>query len=320
MKYELFAKSVIGPKYEEKGWPCQDYSNSLDGDGAQIIAVADGHGSNNSFRSQIGSELAVKLVIQKIDELCLDVPSDDSPAVFSETGINNLKYLIWDGWKGVVKQHWDKFINDKNSEKRYESVTEKYRNRYEAADNNIVERYLYTAYGTTLLVAVHTETQLLLLQIGDGTIVVLQRDGEFRTPIPIDETNDLNITSSLCEENAHMKIRHSVIDCNLDLPTCPIAVFLSSDGVDDLYPVYKNEEYLYKLYTKIIRKIIEDNWEETKREMNEETLPGIAAHSKDDSSLAMCIYIDGEMSVLKESYNNINDCYKPESGAIGGVT
>jgi len=319
VKYELFAKSVIGPKYDEKKWPIQDFSHSLNGNSAQIIAVADGHGSNNSFLSHIGSMLAVELVTKKLEELCSVVPSDDSPAVFSDTGINNLKYLIWVEWKKVVKQHW-KSINDKNNEKRYESVTEKYRNRYEAEDEHIVERYLYTAYGTTLLVAVHTETQLLVLQIGDGTIVVLQRDGEFRTPVPIDETNNLNITSSLCEENAHMKIRHTVIDCNLDLPTCPIAVFLSSDGVDDLYPVYQNEKYLYKLYTKIIRKIIDDGWEETIREMKEETLSGIAAHSKDDSSLAMCVYIDDKMSVLKESYNNINHYYKPELEAIDEVS
>ena len=46
MKYRMFAKSVLGPKYAAKGWRCQDRSGKVNFGRTQVIAVADGHGSS----------------------------------------------------------------------------------------------------------------------------------------------------------------------------------------------------------------------------------------------------------------------------------
>ena len=68
MGYITFAHSSWGPKYKAKGFACQDYSDKQNLDDVQIIAVADGHGSNDCFRSNIGSELAVKIAFEMISE------------------------------------------------------------------------------------------------------------------------------------------------------------------------------------------------------------------------------------------------------------
>ena len=314
MGYRTFAEKAIGSKYEKKGWPCQDHINKWNLDGTQVIAVADGHGSNDCFRSQIGSQLAIIAAHHESEKYRISSATpNDKMIMFTQTGIDNLKYNIWDRWKGLVRHHWDSEIIKKgklsDDEIRYKSVSDKYKNRYNAEDKSVVEQYLYNAYGTTLLMAISIETQLLLIQIGDGTCVILQRDGDFRTPVPADDNNILNQTTSLCEDNAHLKIRHAVIDCSFESPTYPVAVFLSTDGVDDCFPVYKNEEHLYKLYTNVIENIIEKGFDATEKELKKDTLPGLTASgSQDDISLAYFIYDD--IGILKETFNNIDDEHK----------
>ena len=228
--------------------------------------------------------------------------------------IANLKFSIWSKWKELVKTHWDKYLEENGNlgdgELRYKSVSEKYKERYNSPDESVKERYLYNAYGTTLLAAISTEKQLLLLQIGDGTCVVLQRDGEFRTPVPGDDANFLNVTTSLCEGDAHKKIRHAVIDRDkLDSPTYPAAVFLSSDGVDDCFPVHRNEEHLYGLYANIVESALCNGIDATFKELERDTLPGLTkSGSQDDISLA--IFLHGDLSVLEGAFDNIDEAYK----------
>ena len=317
MSYCLFAEKADGPKYRKKYWPCQDHVNKWNLDGTQVIAVADGHGSSDCFRSQIGSQLAIIAAYHESEKYRISSATpNDRMILFTQTGIDNLKYNIWDRWKELVKRHWDQELEKKgklsDDEIRYQSVSEKYKNRYNSEDKSVREQYLYNAYGTTLLMAISIETQLLLIQIGDGTCVILHRDGEFRTPVPTDDNNILNQTTSLCEANAHLKFRHAVIDCSFESPTFPVAVFLSTDGVDDCFPVYRNEEHLFRFYTNVIENILKKGFDATEKELKEDTLPGLTASgSQDDISLAYFIYND--MDILKETFNNIDSCYEHET-------
>jgi len=312
VNYRTFSDNAPGPKYEKKGWPCQDWAAKKYIDNAHIIAVADGHGSNDCFRSETGARYAVNIVSDQLKEYFESLaPSSGNPVLFSETGIANLKYFIWTKWKQQVKNHWGRNAKSIGKENRYKTVSEKYKERYNSEDESVREQYLYYAYGTTLLVAVSIETQILLMQIGDGTCVVLQRDGEFRTPVPSDDNNFLNRTTSLCEDNAHLKIRHTVIEREFESPTYPMAVFLSTDGVDDCFPIHKNEEHLYKLYANIIESIIKKGFHVTEKEITKDTLPGLTASgSHDDISLAYFIHAD--IDILEETFNNIDNCYKYE--------
>lgn len=301
MNYRMFAKSLLGKKYADKGWSCQDNSDKKMFGSVQAIAVADGHGSSDCFRSEIGSRIAIDTVFCQIEKYCQNINEDSGTSVqFSETGIKGFKHNVWQEWRKAVKRDWEERLEKHQflgeNEVRFESVSEKYKKRYTSKDKEVVEKYLYTAYGTTLLFAVAIETQLLILQIGDGSCVILQKNGEFRSPVPLDERNFLNVTVSLCEEEANFKIRHTVIDCDCDSPTTPVAVFLSSDGVDDCYPYICNERYLYKLYRVIVENILEVGFEETEKEIVENLLPGMSAKSsQDDISLAYFMIDDIEI-------------------------
>jgi serine/threonine protein phosphatase PrpC len=315
MKYRLFAEKSLGNKYKEKGWVCQDAvykGDKYEEKNFQAITVADGHGSRDAFRSEYGSKFATEEATNYSYIHCGRSTgyNPDKQNDFNETGIANLKFTICEMWKKKVKSHWDEQLREyrelSDREIRYQSVTDKYKTRFSNPDKSVVEKYLYYAYGTTLLVAISTSTQLLLLQIGDGTCVVLQRDGEFRTPIPTDDSSFLNVTTSICEENAHLKIRHAVIDRDFDSPTFPIAVFLSTDGVDDCFPIHKNEEYLFKLYTNVIDSILRIGFEKTFAELKDETLPGLSASgSQDDIALAILVYDDIE--ILRQVFGNIDE-------------
>lgn len=409
MGYITFAHSSWGPKYKAKGFACQDYSDKQNLDDVQIIAVADGHGSNDCFRSNIGSELAVKIAFEMISEyevegcfssdnngqqyldsinaemkelpiiqdglegqeysLCeIKAPSVDYNSWlqkrqniysamsdkaknrnsnnyssgfirFSEDGIKSFKYQFWKRWRAAVKKDWDSKLSiyikeckynygdnykleDLNNiiekhESRFQKVSNKYKDRYLTKE---ADKYLYTAYGTTFLLVLSIESQILLLQIGDGTCVVMQRNGTFSVPVPADENNRLNVTVSLCEEDAYKKIRHAILDN--DVPElAPVAVFLSSDGLDDCYPVYHNDKYLYRLYYEILKKLSTDSsakaLDELKQEIKDSLLPNMTFRvSQDDISLAFLV--DDDINALREalarvSLNDVNPDYEDES-------
>ena len=315
MRYRMFAKSAPGPKYVAMGWGCQDCSAQGSFDGGQVIAVADGHGSSDCFRSQVGAALAVRAAIEQAKLACKGAGSES----FSDTGINNFKYQVWCEWRRLVKEDWEHRLSQGaplgEGEVRFESVSEKYKERFTSTQRDVVERYLYTAYGTTLLWVVVIESQILLLQIGDGTCVVLRRDGKYCTPVPDEEENFLNVTVSLCGENASSKIRHCVLDRHAGSPTEPIAVFLSSDGVDDCFPIYMNELHLFKLYTLIIENVLESGFDATESEIEQELLPDLTSRgSHDDISLAYLICDD--LDTLRQTYEQIDSAHKPTPKAV----
>lgn len=307
MRYRCFNESVPGLKYQKKGWNCQDYSYSYETQNYKMIVVDDGHGSKDCFRSDIGAKFGAQAAIKELKRY---LKNDDlKNSMFSETGIKNFKYDLWKEWRRLVKKHWKKEKMKKNGvgidERRYETVSDNYKIRYESDDENLVEKNLYTAYGTTMVLAISIESQILLLQIGDGTCVVLYDDGIMECPIPNDDRNFLNVVVSMCEEDAYRSIRHKVINCKTTSHK-PVAVFLSSDGLDDCFPVYKNNEYLYKVYSALLDSVINNGFVDTEFDIKNSLLPEISSKiSQDDISLAYMICTD--ISVLKSTLNNI-DC------------
>ena len=299
MSYKIFSLSKPGEKYARRGFSCQDSSGICTKNGAQIVAVADGHGADDCFRSDIGASIAVDTVFCEALPLLYD---DAFP--FSEQGIKNFKYALWQSWRKAVKMDWDnklKLGEVGENNPRYELVSEKYRLRYQ----NESEKYLYTAYGTTLIAAIAIDTELLLLQIGDGSAVVLYANGIFAMPVPSDAENFLNVTTSLSDENADKKIRHAILPIDRNSENYPAAVFLSSDGVDDCFPAYQNEEYLYKFYRVLTQTALDKGNEALYDELTNNALAEMSAKgSHDDISLGIMITADRE--ILRKACREIN--------------
>ena len=62
MKYKAYNFTVIGASHKKAKKPCQDASVSLNKDDYILTAVCDGHGGEDYFRSDRGSDFAVKAV------------------------------------------------------------------------------------------------------------------------------------------------------------------------------------------------------------------------------------------------------------------
>lgn len=292
MRFSMFAASVHGKKYREHGLPCQDSCAVLEFEGVQAIAVADGHGGKDYFRSDIGSRLAVETAMNQIKIFCSELTDEQR---FSVSGIQNFNFKLCEQWQESVKEHWHQ--NPVSSEEfRWQTVSDKYKARYQSD-----EQYITAAYGTTLICAVSIGSQILITQIGDGSCVVLQRDGEFKMPVPPDSENFANLVTSLCDADAYNKFRYAVLDCDENSMLAPVAIFLSTDGLDDCYPIFENERHLYKLYAdSIIDSMIKNGFAATDEALRCELLPFMTEHgSNDDISLAYLAVDD--LNLLKRT-------------------
>ena len=97
-------------------------------------------------------------------------------------------------------------------------------------------------------------------------------------PVPVDEKCFLNLTTSLCDEQAIDNIRHFFSD------TVPAAVLVGSDGIDDCFA---GAEKLYGFYRVILSSFKEKDEETAKTELID-YLPRLSEKgSGDDISIGM---------------------------------
>ena len=120
------------------------------------------------------------------------------------------------------------------------------------------------------------------LQIGDGRCVVLNKANEWSQPIPWDDRCMLNMTTSLCDEDAVNEFRFAYGDAE----SMPKAVFICSDGVDG---TFGSGDLLYGFYANIMKSVCDDGIEKVTTQ-----LPDVLSHysrtvSKDDMSIAFML-------------------------------
>lgn len=153
-------------------------------------------------------------------------------------------------------------------------ISEKARKRYETGQR------LQSAYGTTLIGVMLAENFWLGLQIGDGKCVAVSKDGEFTQPIPWDEQCFLNVTTSICDENAAKEFRFCFER------TLPAAVFIGSDGIDDCFA---GDERLYDFYRLTLRSFAQTN-DQTAVSQLKDYLPTLSEKgSGDDMSVGIIV-------------------------------
>ncbi|MGN0455220.1 MAG: PP2C family serine/threonine-protein phosphatase [Ruminococcus sp.] len=267
--------TVIGASHIKNGTVCQDCSQSCEKTECRLVVVCDGHGGADYFRSDRGSKLAAATFTD-----CMENP--DLIAALSaaatekqrKSRIEQLIKSIIARWNSLVEQDMRQHPFD---EDELGGVSEKARRRYEAGER------LQAAYGTTLIGAVLAEDFWLGLQIGDGKCVVVSETGEFTQPIPWDEECFLNVTTSLCDENAAKEFRFCFSR------TLPAAVFIGSDGIDDCFA---GDERLYDFYRVTLKSFAQTD-EETAVAQLKEYLPTLSEKgSGDDMSVGILVNTD----------------------------
>jgi serine/threonine protein phosphatase PrpC len=281
LSYKSFSSTVQGISHKKEDKPCQDYSLHYSTGLLSIAIVADGHGDSSCFRSDRGAELAAKTALQSIYDFIY--PHDDKKSflfpkklgrclrLLPEAGTEGQKEaeaMIRTLVRNIIKTWHEKVDEDLASHPfktaELEGLNEKYRKRYEAGQD------LSHAYGTTLLAAAQSPDYTFGIHIGDGRWTALYPDGTYSQPVPWDERCYLNVTTSICDDDAADRARIWFSFNALKAP--PLAVFLCSDGVDDNYPVEdtvsikgdaRNAGYLAKLYRTILETLAEDGYDST---------------------------------------------------------
>lgn len=192
------AASARGPVHARRQKPNQDAWAAGPGEGAiaAAIAVADGHGASIHPRSDTGARLATSAALA-----CL--------AVAGTTG--DLPARITAAWRDLVLAH--------RGENPVDALDEW------AED----EAELTVAYGTTLLAAQLRDDGPLVLQIGDGNLLVGFPDGTIHAPLPDDEGLEGEATHSMCEREAAARFR--LARPGADGGAVPDFVMLCTDGV-----------------------------------------------------------------------------------------
>lgn len=191
--------SSIGSAHVRRGIANQDAIAWLPDGGSHerfIATVSDGHGGQPHFRSNVGSKLAVEAAISALEWFL------DDPEQFQQ-----LPKDVVDIWRKSVQQHIEEhpFTND--------------------APSNV-----FSAYGATLIAAAASPRFLVVLQIGDGDLLLGYPSGKIERPLADDEGLVGEQTYSLCLEDAHTYVRVRMMDLDWE-EQWPNFVLLSTDGV-----------------------------------------------------------------------------------------
>ncbi|MCD4524544.1 PP2C family serine/threonine-protein phosphatase [Nocardioides sp. cx-173] len=189
-RWTALSGSTIGSVHVRDDLPLQDAHLVRVEDGTSIMAVADGHGHHLHFRSDVGSRLAVRIVVDLLaDALPRLTAVPAAEGVLAEVGT-----ALVERWTAAVLDHLAAHPVDA------ESV-------------GLVDRARLTQpYGTTLLAMVATGDVLGILQIGDGDAVVVTTDGVAARPLPEDPALDGTRTTSLCQPDPLDALRLAVLD------------------------------------------------------------------------------------------------------------
>lgn len=235
--YKAYNFTVMGASHKKVRKPCQDASVSINKSDYILTAVCDGHGGDDYFRSDRGSDFAVKAVTRCMNDRdilpMLEKYADDK-AKINEMLIQLEKSII-SSWNDLVE---DDYTSDPFTDEELEPVNPQMRLRYAIGDK--IER----AYGTTMLVNVITDKFWFGIHIGDGECVTVDESGNFIHPIPRDDNCMFNFTTSICDRKAIYNMRHYFST------TLPTALFIGSDGVDNCFV---SDEKLHDFYSMIMK-------------------------------------------------------------------
>jgi serine/threonine protein phosphatase PrpC len=204
--------SARGATHVRKGQENQDaiaWAPSSGAGDTAVIAVSDGHGSETHFRSAVGARFAVETALAELG---------DFVAKFKDTGLSATNSAAL-GIPGCIHKAWQQRVDTD----LLQSPTKE-----KIADPN--DRFI--PYGATLVAVAVAPTFILLLQLGDGDILVGFSDGQIKRLLVSDIGLAGEQTNSLCDPNA-VKLdlfRLQVVPI-LGATARPDFIMLSTDGL-----------------------------------------------------------------------------------------
>ncbi|MGH9413968.1 MAG: PP2C family serine/threonine-protein phosphatase [Terriglobales bacterium] len=199
MSWQSGGASVRGAQHQRLGLPVQDAIGWRQLPQGVALAVADGHGSAASSRSDVGARLAVDTALDLLASIASD-PAAASP--------DDLARALVDTWRAAVRSH--------------------------AAQHPLTPEpaSLFPVYGTTVLAALATGQDLLLLQLGDGDLLLVSSASHVRRAWPRDARLLGGETTSLCMPEAWRELRIARRPLTVDPPAL---IILCTDGYSNSF-------------------------------------------------------------------------------------
>ena len=290
---KVFNYSCLGESHKADEKPCQDASKSAVTDkGLTICIVSDGHGGEQYFRSQIGSQELVNITFEKVQEFTegmlqlnilkdtpftqMDISSkrpDNLPALkVIDDRFMQLFRAIKAEWMIHIYEH---ALNTPVDDREQKKVKPEY------LDQLKQQRNLEKIYGATLMAYVQCSNFWFAFHLGDGQMIMFDRKGTGFEPVLWDDDCFLNKTTSICQADAIERFRYTFEGDG----KFPLAVFLGSDGIDD---TFTDGEPLYNFYRGVLQYIFIDGDESVEEDLKK-NLPVFSARgSRDDMSVAYC--------------------------------
>ena len=346
-----FHSVALGESHKAKNTPCQDAALNFEEHeiGIYIALVSDGHGNERHFMSDHGSKILVQVALDSIkgfietsDCNLLSVPFATSAVISSndekssaDEQISNKKpdnqAKLMKGLISSIMAKWNLAIEKDWNENTPSLEYMKAKNVPEASIKDYSNGInIEVAYGCTLIAFIKTLDFWVAFQIGDGTCIAFDVNGEPFLPIPDDERYSGSTTASMCNEDALESFRYCYGNTE-----APVAVFLGSDGLDGVFGTMDEFSIpqLENFYKNIIKTFIKKGFERTVKEI-EEALPQLSAKgvTRDDMSLAGVINLDeisgllpllvkkdlenakNELAIAEEAYNKKEeDVFEKES-------
>ncbi|HEX8249213.1 MAG TPA: PP2C family serine/threonine-protein phosphatase, partial [Pyrinomonadaceae bacterium] len=223
VEWRVIGETVPGASHLRAGIPNQDSllfvresSRSL----PIVLSVSDGHGSPKCFRSDRGSQFAVKKAAYLVSEF-LDERRGKTDAAEIESEKDYLAKEFVKRWREAVEADLKK---EPFTEKEFENLEKK----SDAKARELVEENPLLAYGATSLTVAVEEDFILYLQLGDGDILNISAAGEVIKPLTEDPRLLANETTSLCLPKAERDFRFLVGKISRD--ESPAMILLSTDG------------------------------------------------------------------------------------------
>lgn len=284
--------TIQGANHKKNDTECEDASGCFSEESISVCVVADGHGSKEYPRTALGSKYAVEAFFALVTEFADKVSLEKLSADEQSDMMLQFEKSILNEWHRKVQTDIEEHPF---SEEELSILSEKSKQRYEsdeAADK-------HKAYGTTLIAFVVTDNYAFGVQIGDGSGVVFNQELSASIPIPEDENCQLNITTSLCDDNAIEEFRHIVFTDNI-----PVAFFCGTDGIEDSFV---STDELFSFYRGVLSVFVEHGYDKTNLEL-EEYLPVLSQKgSGDDVSIAAVINRTLVISNVQEQDCDEND-------------
>ncbi|MFZ9738381.1 MAG: PP2C family serine/threonine-protein phosphatase [Prochlorotrichaceae cyanobacterium] len=251
-----FAASVVGASHQRKTppQPNQDAyaikpdrslvspsdSSPSEVNSCWVLTVADGHGSGKSFRSEIGSRLAVDTAAAYLWDCFCQPNLQLSYEAIYDLCQTQLPERLVRLWGEAVQEHLQANPFTEEELQRLPTAEEVIGAGTTPQSKRLDPQQLRQnyAYGTTLLGVVITDRFILYLQLGDGDIICVDSSGKSDRPFAKDPSLIANETTSLCLANAWQHCRVKLTP----LSAPPSLIFVSTDGYANSFPT--EEDFL----------------------------------------------------------------------------